>query len=155
MNDMLVEAANHEYFMRKALNLAQKAKDEDEVPVGCVIVHKTKIIAQAHNQVERLSDSTAHAEMIAITQAESFLGSKWLKGCRLYVTIEPCFMCAAALVLCRIDEVFFGGPEPKSGAFGSVLDINTLGLNHRLKVKSNILKDECKALMREFFATKR
>jgi tRNA(adenine34) deaminase len=155
MNNVLTKAAGHEYFMRKALNLAQKAKDEDEVPVGCVIVHKTKLIAQAYNQVEKLSDSTAHAEMIAITQAESFLGSKWLKGCRLYVTIEPCFMCASALVLCRIDEVFFGAAEPKSGAFGSVLDINTVGLNHRLKVTSGILKDECRAMMREFFAAKR
>ena len=155
MNDILPKTYDHDYFMAKALNLAKKAKEEDEVPVGCVIVHQKKIIAQAYNQVEKLNDSTAHAEMIAITQAESFLKSKWLKGCCLYVTIEPCFMCACALVLCRIDKVFYGAPEPKTGAFGSIADINTLGLNHKIRVWPGVRKDESAALIREFFAVRR
>ena len=155
MNDILAKKQGHDYFMAKALQLARKAKDEDEVPVGCVIVKDRKIIAQASNQVEKLNDSTAHAEMIAITQAEAFLKSKWLKGCSLYVTIEPCLMCACALVLCRIDKVFFASPEPRSGAFGSVVDINRLGLNHRIEVVSGIRREESAALIKGFFAAKR
>jgi tRNA(adenine34) deaminase len=155
MNDMLAKTQDHDYFMVKALALAKKAKEEDEVPVGCVIVKEKKIIAQAYNQVEKLNDSTAHAEMIAITQAEGFLKSKWLKGCRLYVTIEPCLMCACALILCRIDKVFFATPEPKSGAFGSVVDINKLGLNHRIEAAPGIRSKESAALIKGFFAAKR
>jgi tRNA(adenine34) deaminase len=155
MNDILAKTQDHDYFMAKALKLAKKAKEEGEVPVGCLIVKDKKIIAQAYNQVEKLNDSTAHAEMIAITQAEAFLKSKWLKGCSLYVTIEPCFMCACALVLCRIDKVFFATPEPRSGAFGSVADINRLGLNHRIKVSSGIRSQESAALIQGFFFAKR
>ncbi|MBN2119995.1 MAG: nucleoside deaminase [Candidatus Omnitrophica bacterium] len=146
---------NHTYFMTKALELARRAQEQDEVPVGCVIVQESKIIAQAYNQVERLKDSTAHAEMIAITQAESYLGSKWLKGCRVYVTIEPCFMCACAFVLCRISKLFFGAPEPKTGAFGSVSDINRFNLNHRIEVSKGLLEDECRGLLQDFFKKKR
>ncbi len=141
--------------MQRALALAKRAKDSDEVPVGAIIVYKGKIIAQAHNQIECLKDPTAHAEMIAITQAASFLRSKWLKGCRLYVTVEPCLMCAGALVLSRIDKVIFGTADSKTGAFGSKIDINRLRLNHKLKVKPGILAKESVKLLQEFFKGKR
>ncbi len=145
----------NEFYMRKALKEAQYALEANEVPVGAVIVYKDRIIAKAHNQVECLSDPTAHAEMIAITQAASYLKSKWLKGARIYVTIEPCSMCAGALVLSRIDKVIFGAFDPKTGAFGSKLDINQLKLNHKLKVKSAVLQQECAGLLQDFFRQKR
>ncbi len=143
------------YYMGKALSLAERAFDENEIPIGCVIVYENKVIAKAYNQVEKLKDSTAHAEMIAITQAESYLQSKWLKGCSLYVTIEPCLMCADAIVLSRIDRVLFGVSEPKTGAFGSVIDINKIGLNHQVDVVSGILEDKSLDLMQSFFKAKR
>lgn len=142
-------------YMGQALAQARQAKAEDEVPVGAVIVYKDKIIAKSYNQVEKLKDPTAHAEMVAITQASSFLGSKWLLGCSLYVSLEPCLMCAGALVLARLDKVFFAAFEPKTGAFGSTLDINKLGLNHKLKVKSGILEEEAAFLLQDFFKQKR
>src|ERR1700684_2191641 len=112
-----------EIFMKEALRQAQKAAQEDEVPVGAVIVFNKKIIARSHNQIELLKDPTAHAEMIAITQATNYLSSKWLQECSLYVTIEPCSMCAGALVLARIARVCFGAQDPKTGACGSVINI--------------------------------
>jgi len=145
----------HEVYMRKALLQAEFASEEDEVPVGAVIVYKDKIIAQAHNQVERLKDPTAHAEMIAITQASSFLKSKWLEFCTLYVTIEPCSMCAGALILSRINKIIFGTSDPKTGAFGSILDINSLRLNHSIKIKKGILEEDCALIMQRFFQSKR
>ena len=141
--------------MGKALQQAELAYREDEVPVGAIIVYQDKIIAKAHNQVECLNDPTAHAEMIAITQAASYLKSKWLKGCKLYVTIEPCLMCAGALVLSRIDKVFFGADDPKTGAFGSKIDINSLGLNHKIKIKRKVLEEECAYILQMFFKQKR
>ena len=144
-----------ENYMGKALLQASYALEKDEVPVGAVIVYKDRIIAQAHNQIETLKDPTAHAEMIAITQAASFLKSKWLKGCSLYVTIEPCSMCAGALVLSRIERIIFGAVDPKTGAFGSKIDINALKLNHKIKVKKGILKEECSKILKEFFREKR
>ena len=141
--------------MMKALQQAEQALGEDEVPIGAVIVYKKKIIAQAHNQIECLNDPTAHAEMIAITQAASFLKSKWLKGCSLYVTIEPCSMCAGALVLSRIERVIFGADDPKTGAFGSKMDINTLKLNHKIKVKRGVLEKDCARILKAFFKKKR
>ncbi|MDP1852921.1 MAG: tRNA adenosine(34) deaminase TadA [Candidatus Omnitrophota bacterium] len=142
--------------MSEAIKEAIKASEEDEVPVGCVIVRDGKIIARAHNQVERLKDPTAHAEMIAITSAANFLGSKWLSEASLYVTIEPCSMCAGALVLSRIKEVVYGAPDPKAGACGSIINIaNDKKLNHRIKVKSGILEDKCGSLLSEFFKKKR
>ena len=105
--------------------------------------------------MEKLKDPTAHAEMLAITQAASFLRSKWLKKCSLYVTIEPCSMCAGALILSRIDKVIFGASDPKTGAFGSKLDINTFRLNHKVKVKKGILEKECSQILQEFFRKKR
>lgn len=146
---------SQKFYMEQALSQAQRALTEDEVPVGAVIVYNDQIIAKAYNQVERLKDPTAHAEMIAITQAANFLGSKWLSGATLYVTVEPCSMCAGALILSRIKNVVFGAEDPKTGAFGSKVDINSLGLNHKIKVKKGLLEEECAAILKEFFKNKR
>lgn len=142
--------------MTEALKEAQKAFSEDEVPVGAVIVYKGKIISRGYNQIERLKDPTAHAEMLALTSATNYLSSKWLNGASIYVTIEPCSMCAGALVLARIKSLCFGAGDPKAGACGSVLNIvNHKKLNHRLKVKGGILEKECGSLLKEFFKKKR
>ena len=142
--------------MQEALKLAKTAAEKDEVPIGAVITHKNKIIARAHNQVEMLKDPTAHAEMLAITQATNYLSVKWLQDCTLYVTIEPCSMCAGALVLARIKRVCFGASDPKTGACGSIVNIaHHKKLNHRIEVKRGILKEECAALLGRFFKSKR
>jgi tRNA(adenine34) deaminase len=146
----------HEAMMREAIKLARRAATADEVPVGAIIVLGREIIARGHNQVETLKDPTAHAEMIAITQATNFIGGKWLQGCVLYVTIEPCSMCAGALVLSRVSKVFFGAADPKTGACGSVIDIaRHPKLNHALDVEGGLLAEECGALVSEFFKGKR
>ncbi|TBR18666.1 nucleoside deaminase [bacterium] len=143
-------------YMHEALKEAQRAAQEDEVPVGCVVVHEKKIIARAHNQVERLKDPTAHAEMLALTSAANYLGTKWLNGVSVYVTIEPCSMCSGALVLARIKNLFYGASDPKTGACGSVFNIvNNKKLNHRIKVHKGLLKEECGLLLSEFFKKKR
>jgi len=143
-------------YMREALREAEKAFREDEVPVGAVIVYKGKIIARGHNQVERLKDSTAHAEILAITSASNSLGTKWLLDTAIYVTIEPCSMCAGALVLSRIKNLYFGAKDPKTGACGSVTNIvNNKKLNHRIKVAKGILAAESSSLLKEFFKKKR
>lgn len=145
-----------EIYMSEALKEARQAAREDEVPVGCVIVQGRKIIARGHNQVERLKDPTAHAEMIAITAAASDSGSKWLNKATAYVTIEPCAMCAGALVLARIDRLVYAADDPKAGACGSVINIiNHIKLNHRIKLKKAILKEESSTLLKEFFKEKR
>ena len=145
-----------EIYMSEAIKEADKAIQEDEVPVGCVIVHQSRVIARAHNQVERLKDPTAHAEMIALTSATNYLNNKWLSGASMYVTIEPCSMCAGALVLSRIKNLFYGAKDPKTGACGSVMDIiNNKKLNHRIKVKKGILEKDCSALLKEFFKKRR
>lgn len=142
--------------MQEALREAQKAFDEDEVPVGAVVVYEDKIIARGHNQIERLKDPTAHAEMLALTSAANYLGNKWLLASSIYVTIEPCSMCAGALVLSRIKNLYFGAKDPKTGACGSVINIaNHKKLNHRIKVAGGILKEECSSLLKEFFKKKR
>jgi tRNA(adenine34) deaminase len=145
-----------EIYMSEALKEAGKAVEHDEVPVGCVIVHDRKIIARGHNQIERLKDPTAHAEMIALTSAANFMGSKWLSGATIYVTIEPCSMCAGALVLSRMKRLVYGAKDPKTGACGSVVNIvKHKKLNHRLSVQSGILAKECGSLLTEFFKKKR
>jgi len=142
--------------MQEALKEAQKAFAEEEVPVGSVIVYQGKIIARGHNQIEHLKDPTAHAEIIAITSAANYLGTKWLNGASLYVTIEPCSMCAGALVLARIKNLYFGASDPKTGACGSIVNIaNHKKLNHRIKVTQGILESECSSLLKEFFKQKR
>ena len=145
-----------EMYMREAIRQAKMAVEADEVPVGAVIVHERKIIAKSHNQIETLKDPTAHAEMIAITQATNTLSSKWLQECTLYVTIEPCSMCAGALVLARIGRVCFGAQDPKTGACGSVINIvNHDSLNHRIETNGGVLAEECSTLVSEFFQKKR
>jgi len=143
-------------FMRQALTQAKYAQDKDEVPVGAVIVYENQVIAKSYNQVQMLKDPTAHAEMIAITQAANTLGQKWLYGCTMYVTLEPCSMCAGALVLARIDRLVFAAPDPKSGACGSVLQVaHHDQLNHRLEIQSSILSEECGQILKDFFSEKR
>ena len=143
-------------FMREALKQAKIAADNDEVPVGAVIVHDNRIIAKAHNQVEMLKDPTAHAEMIAITQATNALSCKWLYNCMMYVTIEPCGMCAGALVLARMKRVYYGAADPKAGACGSVINsVQNNRLNHRVEVSARLLEEECGSLIKGFFKGKR
>ena len=145
-----------EIFMQEAIKQAQMAFDRDEIPVGAVIVHEQQIISRAYNQVEMLKDPTAHAEMLAITQATNFLSSKWLEKCVMYVTLEPCSMCAGALVLARLKRICFGAADPKTGACGSVLNIvGEKRLNHRLEIKSGICADVCGEMLSEFFRRKR
>ena len=142
--------------MQEALRQAKRAEEEDEVPIGAVIVYEKEIIARAYNQVEKLKDPTAHAEMIAITQATNHLSQKWLHKCTLYVTIEPCSMCAGAFVLARLSRVVFGAADPKAGACGSLWNIaNNNQLNHRLEVEGGALADECGFLVTSYFRQKR
>ncbi len=143
-------------YMSEALKEAQKAFEDNEVPVGAVIVYQRKIIARAYNQIIRLKDPTAHAEMIAVTQAASFLKNERLLNCSIYVTIEPCPMCGGALVLARIKRLIYGADDPKTGACGSVFNIaDSNKLNHRIKITKGILAAECAGLLKEFFRKKR
>jgi len=145
-----------EFYMQEALKEAMKAFNSDEVPVGAVIVHKGNIIARAHNQIKMLKDPTAHAEMIAITQAAAGLQNERLIDCSVYVTIEPCSMCAGAMVLARIKNLIYGACDAKAGACGSVVDLtNHRKLNHRMKVKKGVLAQETSLLIKEFFRKKR
>jgi len=147
---------NHEYYMKEALKEAMKAFDNDEVPVGSVIVHKGEIIGRAHNQIKTLKDPTAHAEMIAITQAANFLQSERLVDCAMYSTLEPCSMCAGAMVLSRIKSLIYAAKDPKTGAHESVFKIlDSKKLNHRVKVKKGVLENESSSLLKEFFKIKR
>jgi len=139
--------------MRIAFREAQKALEIEEVPVGAVIVHDGAVIAKAHNQRELLRDPTAHAEMIAITQAASHLKSWRLEDTTMYVTLEPCAMCAGAIVLARIPRLVFGACDPKAGAAGSVMDVlGNSRLNHRVEVTTGVMEGECGAILKEFFA---
>lgn len=152
----MIIAKSDNFFMKEAIKEAQKAFSLDEVPVGAVIVHKNRIIAKAHNEIELLKDPTAHAEMLALTEACNFLGNKWLLDCIIYVTIEPCSMCAGALVLSRIKKIIFGASDPKAGACGSVINvINNKKLNHHIEVTKGILEKDCSRLLKEFFKKKR
>ena len=151
-----MEIANDEYFMREALRQARRAYAADEVPVGAVIVREGEIIARAWNQVEMLKDATAHAEMLAITQAEAAVEDWRLTDCDLYVTKEPCPMCAGAIVHARLRRVIFGCPDPKCGGAGGLLNILQMPeLNHRSEITSGVLADECLSLIREFFRARR
>src|SRR5437870_9183507 len=142
--------------MRKALRQAQKANEAGEVPVGAIIGRAGKIIARAHNQVELLKDATAHAEMLALTQAEAAVGDWRLTECDLYVTKEPCAMCAGALVHTRIRRVIFGCTDPVAGAAGSVMNLLQMPtLNHRCDIASGVLQDECATILQDFFRKRR
>ena len=143
-------------YMRQALREAEAAFAEDEVPIGAVIVHDGQVIAAAHNQREQLHDPTAHAEMIAITQAAGVLGDWRLENCTLYVTLEPCPMCAGAIVLARLPRVVFGAADPKAGAVATLYQLlDDARLNHRAEVVAGVRADECGGLLSRFFAAKR
>ena len=152
----MLELPTEEYFMREALRQARKAREAGEVPVGAVVVLAGKIIGRAHNQVELLKDATAHAEMLALTQAEAAVGDWRLTECDLYVTKEPCVMCAGALVHTRIRGVIFGCTDPVAGAAGSVINLLQMPtLKHRCKIVSGVLQDECAAILQDFFRKRR
>ena len=152
----MIELRGDEYFMREALRLANKAAVASEVPVGAVVVREGKIIARAYNQVELLKDATAHAEMLALTQAEAAVGDWRLTDCDLYVTKEPCAMCAGALVHTRVRRVIFGCADPAAGAAGSVINLLQMPtLNHRCDIASGVLENECAAILRDFFRERR
>jgi tRNA(adenine34) deaminase len=143
-------------WMRDALRLAEAAREADEVPVGCVIVHDGRVIARAHNQRETLRDPTAHAEMIAITQAAEALDSWRLEACTLYVTLEPCAMCAGAMVLARLDRLVYGADDPKTGAVASVFRLlDEPRLNHRVRLTGGVLAEPCGEILTAFFQAKR
>ena len=146
----------HEHFMRLALQEAERALAEDEVPIGAVIVHRERVIASAHNQREQLRDPTAHAEMIAITQAAASLGSWRLEDCTLYVTLEPCVMCAGAVMLARIPRLVYAAADPKAGAVHSLYQLlSDPRLNHRAEVVAGVSAAECAELLSSFFQAKR
>ena len=143
-------------FMQQALGLAREAFELDEVPVGAVIVHHGRVIAAAHNRCEQLRDATAHAEMMAITQAAESIGDWRLEDCVLYVTLEPCIMCAGAILQSRIPRVVFGAMDPKGGAVGSLFNLlDDSRLNHRCEVIAGIQADVCGSMLTEFFKRKR
>ena len=144
------------HFMRLAIHEAEKAFEQNEVPVGALVVHKNKIIGRAHNQVELLKDPTAHAEMLGITQACEALGTGRLPETTLYVTLEPCPMCVGAMILARVARLVFGAREKKTGACGSVVHLLADGRwNHRFPIEEGLLEFESSALLQEFFKKKR
>ncbi len=146
----------HESYMRKALQQAEAARAEEEVPVGAIIVKDDRVIAAAYNQREQLHDPTAHAEMIAITQAAESLGGWRLENCRLYVTLEPCPMCAGAILQARIPMVIYGATDPKAGAVDTMFQLlRDERLNHRAEVISGVLAEPCGAILTSFFAEQR
>src|SRR6476469_10047704 len=152
----LEEFSREKEFMGEALRLARKAAEADEVPVGAVVVRAGKIIARACNQVELLKDATAHAEMLALTQAEAAVGDWRLSECDLYVTKEPCVMCAGALVHVRIRRVIFGCSDPRSGAAGGLINLlQHRALNHHCEITGGLLQNEAAVLLQECFRKKR
>jgi tRNA(adenine34) deaminase len=146
----------HDRWMRLALGEARQAFEEGEVPIGAIVVHRDQVVGAAHNQRETLRDPTAHAEMIAITQAAEALGSWRLLECTLYVTLEPCPMCAGAIVQARLPAVVYGAADPKAGACHTLYQITAdARLNHQSIVLGGVLADECRAILQEFFAQQR
>lgn len=139
-----------EYFMRQALQEAQNALDRDEIPVGCVVVCRDKIIARAHNLTETLNDVTAHAEMQAITAAADFLGGKYLKNCTMYITLEPCVMCSGALAWSQISRVVIGARDEQRGFINK-----NLSLHPKTEIMIGILEEDCSVLLKNFFLSKR
>jgi tRNA(adenine34) deaminase len=151
-----IDLPPHDEFMRRALEEARAALAEDEVPIGAVIVHAGRVIASAHNQRELLRDPTAHAEMIAITQAAAAIGDWRLEGCTLYVTLEPCAMCAGAMLLARLPRVVYGASDPKGGAVTTLYQLlNDPRLNHRAEVIAGVLASECGDILSQFFVKMR
>ncbi|MEI8257346.1 MAG: tRNA adenosine(34) deaminase TadA [Deltaproteobacteria bacterium] len=152
----MIDLASDAYFMGEALRQALRAYEAGEVPVGAVVVRGGKVIARAWNQVEMLKDATAHAEMLALTMAEAAVGDWRLTDCTLYVTKEPCPMCAGALVHCRLARVVFGAPDAKGGAAGGAMNLLQFPtLNHRCDITSGVRGDECAGVLKAFFAERR
>jgi tRNA(adenine34) deaminase len=145
-----------EYYMRQALRQAELAAEAGEVPVGAVVVHQGRIVARAHNQVELLKDGSAHAEMIALTQASASIGDWRLTDCVLYVSKEPCAMCAGAMVNCRLGKLVFACHDPRMGAAGSAMNITAFpGMLHQVAVEAGLLKEEAQELLQSFFRQRR
>jgi tRNA(adenine34) deaminase len=152
MND----SKEDQLYMKLAIEQAQIAEENGDVPIGAVIVYQNQIIGRAYNQREQLQDPTAHAEIIALTQAAAFIESWRLHGCTMYVTLEPCPMCAGALVLARIDRLVYGCDDPKTGAVKSMYNIvSDQRLNHIIDVTSGVLAEECSGLLQQFFRRRR
>jgi tRNA(adenine34) deaminase len=155
-DEPIIDLQSDHYFMGEALRQAARAYQAEEVPVGAVVVRAGRIIARAHNQVELLKDATAHAEMLALTQAEEVVGDWRLNECTLYVTKEPCPMCAGAIVHVRLARVVFGAADLKAGAAGTVLNLLQFPtLNHRAEISRGVREVECRELLRSFFAVER
>jgi tRNA(adenine34) deaminase len=156
MDEPVIDLHSDDYFMREALRQAARAYETDEVPVGAVIVREGRIIARAFNQVEQLKDATAHAEMLALTQAEETVGDWRLTDCTLYVTKEPCPMCAGAMVHTRLARVVFGASDPKGGAAGGAMNLLQFPtLNHRCEISGGIREADCREWLQRFFARQR
>lgn len=156
MNEPVIDRHSDEFFMGEALRQARAAYESGEVPVGAVVVRNGQIIARAHNQVELLKDATAHAEMLALTQAQAAIGDWRLTDCTVYVTKEPCPMCAGALVHTRVRRLVYGVADTKAGAAGSALNLLQFpSLNHKCEITGGVRESECKALLQEFFAEQR
>ena len=152
----IIDLRSDQHFMTQALRLAQRAYHEEEVPIGAIIVRQEQIIARAYNQVETLKDGTAHAEMLALTQAQSVVEDWRLTDCDLYVTKEPCPMCAGALVHCRLRRVIFGCPDAKGGAAGGLLNLlQHPSLNHACVITPSVLEEECAGILKSFFRERR
>jgi len=155
-SETIIDLQSDHYFMGEAIHQAARARQSGEVPIGAVVVRGGRVIARASNQVEVLRDATAHAEMLALTQAEESVGDWRLTDCTLYVTKEPCAMCAGAIVHVRLARVVFGLSDPKSGAAGGVLNLLQFpSFNHRCEITFGVREDECKALLQEFFIEQR
>src|SRR2546425_2827781 len=155
-DEPIIDLQSDHYFMGEALRQARRAYEAEEVPVGAVVVRAGRIIARAFNQVELLKDATAHAEMLALTQAEEAAGDWRLSDCTLYVTKEPCPMCAGAIVHVRLVRVVFGAVDPKAGAAGSALNLLQFPtFNHRCAITSGVREPECRTLLQNFFAEQR
>jgi tRNA(adenine34) deaminase len=153
---MMIDPLSDEHYMRDALRLAVKAYEADEVPVGAIVVRAGRIIGRACNQIELLKDATAHAEMLALTQAEAAVVDWRLVDCDLYVTKEPCVMCVGALVHVRIRRLIFGCADPRSGAAGGMINLlQHPALNHHCEITSGVLQNECAAILQDFFQKKR
>ncbi len=156
MEDPIIDLQSDDYFMTEALRQARRAYAMEEVPVGAAIVRAGRIIARAFNQVELLKDATAHAEMLALTQAQAAMGDWRLTDCTLYVTKEPCPMCAGAMVHARVARVVFGAGDAKSGAAGGALNLLQFpSLNHRCEITGGVRAEECRDMLRSFFAEQR
>ena len=152
----MFESGPDQSYMREALRMAEKARQADEVPVGAVVVREGKIIARAYNQVELLKDATAHAEMLALTQAEAAMNDWRLTDCDLYVTKEPCVMCAGAIVHTRIRRIIFGCADPRSGGAGGIINLlQHPALNHHCQITAGVLENECASILQDFFRNKR